>query len=44
MQVIIEEEIYKYFRKKALKTIGPTADSLINAVLRKHIKQIMGGV
>jgi len=35
--VIIEEEIYEYFRKEATKTIGPTPEGLINDVLRDYI-------
>ena len=36
MNVEIEKEIYEYFRGEACKTLGPTAQSLINDVLRKY--------
>ena len=37
--VIIEEEIYEYFRKEAMKALGPTPEGLINDVLRDYISK-----
>ena len=36
-EVVIEEEIYEYFRKEAMKALGPTPEGLINDVLRDYI-------
>ena len=39
VDMLIEEGIVEYFRKEALKTLGPTVKNLINDILRDYVSK-----